>query len=267
MPLASADNIYDIFIEYDRFFHRDKIRQASQGQQQRPFSSCLSQSRSGCFITSVNATMLSSSKADQPSTTKNDAVCSRHRQYGCQVTSPQSSFFLKVAVKAVHNRGLIDFSTQSFTELHSEKLYPEHNNHCEGLNNSHSIFYKDVSAGYLSRCRDFQPYALALAWRWCRYQFKPWQLLLFSILRFSGFLKKTNQLIRVLTLQWLIQDQILNSRKLTEYSWSSHQLKLKLNKIIIKKQIDCYKYSDEKMFWMTERSVACCHSISTYINF
>ncbi len=163
VSLASADNIYDIFTEYDRFFHRDKIRQASQSWQQRPFSSCLSQLCSGRFITSVDATMLSSSKADQPSTTKNDAVCSHHRQYGCQVTPPQSSFLLKVAVKAVHNRGLIDFSTQSFIKLHSKKLYPECDDHCEGSNNSHSIFYKDVSADYLSRCRDFQPYALALA--------------------------------------------------------------------------------------------------------
>jgi len=135
VPPASAGNIYDIFAEYDRFFRRDKTRQASRGRQQRPSSSCLSQSRSGRSITSVDTTMLSPSKAGEPSTTRNDAACSRHRQYGRQVTPPRSSFLLEVAAEAVHNRGLIDSSARSSTELHSEELYPERDDHCEGPDN------------------------------------------------------------------------------------------------------------------------------------
>lgn len=104
VPPASADNIYDIFAEYDRFSRKNQTRQASRGRQQRPSSSCLSQSRSGRFIASVDGTMLSPSKAGEPSTTRNDFSCRRHRQHGLQV---------------------------SFTELHSEELYPEPDDHCE----------------------------------------------------------------------------------------------------------------------------------------
>lgn len=108
VPPASAGNIYDIFAEYDSFSRKTQTRQASRGRQQRSSSSCLSQSRLGRSIASVDGTMLSPSKAGEPSTTRNDVSCRRHRQHGLQVSS---------------------------TELHSEELYPEPDDHCERPDN------------------------------------------------------------------------------------------------------------------------------------